>query len=147
MQRGLPITTLGGMNLVKDITKDIVIHGFSFDSALKESLRVHCDTLGKQTNVVHISDSSARKYVWAHRNIQPWGRRLPTQCPRCGVLNPWKIPVYIPQDESYRIRCHNDGCGAGQQGGFQDEIKRPEGVELIKGGGGGLSGWLKHHIL
>lgn len=47
-------------------------------------------------------DSS--KYIWAQRNMQPWGRPLPAQCSRCKSFRPWGDRKNRP-DLSAEFRC------------------------------------------
>jgi hypothetical protein len=30
-----------------------------------------------------------RKYIWTHPELNPWGNKLPIQCPRCLSIRPW----------------------------------------------------------
>jgi hypothetical protein len=141
------LTTLGASDFVKDVIKSVVIHGFEFDEALKESRTMHCQALGKQTNFLHFSRTFVDKYTWAHRNIQPWGQRLLTQCPQCGILNPWMKPVHVKEGgPAYYATCKNPNCvepgGRGQR--FKIKVERPENSDFSNCGND--AGWLRLRI-
>ena len=61
-----------------------MIHGFDFTHSLEHVLR-ESTYLGMHTGIVHFSlgdqedanISKVVKYVWVHRNYQPWGVELP----------------------------------------------------------------------
>jgi len=62
--------------------------------------------LGRHSSVVHIRkgvDQSV-KYVWAHKDLQPWGTPLPAQCPHCKSFRPWG-PRKPGQKKSATFRC------------------------------------------
>lgn len=128
------------------LTKSVVIHGFQFRDALKHSIKL-CPLLGKHTGVVHITRPVVEKYMWGHKVIQPWGERLPLQCPKCGVLDPWQKPVFNKSNvnsplPSYGVECKNPDCGklANTVERYSFLITRPAECELL---GSGDSMWLR----
>ena len=74
--------------------------------------------LGMHTGVVHLAWSQSDnevvllkgcKYVWTHRDRQPWGQPLPIQCPQCGTVQKWSS-IYL-NDGSYKFECTYIKCG------------------------------------
>jgi hypothetical protein len=135
------------MDLVMKVTKSLVINGYDFHNSLDHSIRL-CVEMGKHTGVIHITPSTAQKYVWAHKVIQPWGTCLPLGCDRCGVLNPWKS-TFVREGgrEGYALECRNRKCGKAANGGKNVErhtltILRPSDSDRL--GGGKRSGWLRY---
>jgi hypothetical protein len=131
------------------LTKSVVIHGYQFRKALDYNIRL-CPEMGKHTGVIHIAHPIVEKYVWGHKIIQPWGERMPLQCCRCGVLDPWGVPVFKKSSErfpqpSYSMQCKNANCGRSVNGGGNRErhsfkIFRPPVFESL---GSGDFGWLR----
>jgi hypothetical protein len=103
------LTALNTVGLLADVTKSTVIHGFDFTAALEHALK-QSHTLGKHSNIIHLTPHSITQYLWAHKDYQPWGRKLAVQCPQCGILNPW-ISIYLPAEQAYSFECRNEGCG------------------------------------
>jgi hypothetical protein len=101
-----------GVNLVDvlfKITQRVVVLGFEFKQALESTLK-SADDLGMHTNVIHLSSAGTCKYLWAQKDSQPWGQRLPLQCPGCGVFKSWAM-VYSSDTKSYSVQCKNAACG------------------------------------
>ena len=130
------LSTVNTVELIMKLCKQIVIFGEEFSSALTQSLK-ECMTVGKHTNIVHLGVGSAHRYIWAHKTYQPWGKKLPLQCPQCGKLKPWEV-VYIQKDKSYRAECKNGRCG--YVGGRKEKeasqiwVPYPHGSESIRVG-------------
>jgi hypothetical protein len=142
------LTTLGTSDLVKDIIKSVVIHGFEFEDAFESSIRHHSYTVGKQTNILHFSGLSVQKYVWAHKEIQPWGNRIPLQCPQCGALNTFTFLTYHKPTKTYYVGCSYRDCGLGPAGRVPRVEFRwgfPEGSTLLKCAP--KYGWLKQNVV
>lgn len=120
------------------LTKEVVIHGFQFSTALRHLLGQSM-TLGKHTNVLHFSPETVTKYLWTQKSYQPWGKRLALQCPRCGILNPW-LTVFVQDGarKGYRVECANTRCG-GDSGRYSFNIWRPANAPFVSVGEGG---WL-----
>lgn len=132
-------------HLLMRLTKDVVVQEIGFGQAL-ESMLPDFSQLGHHTGIIHVTPSSATKYVWSHRTNQPWGHRLPPQCHQCGVFQIWTtVPTNARQ--TYIFKCMNQKCGwngnkkVGEVKTF--EFALAEGAEFIaqkkKRGGG----WLK----
>jgi len=96
------------MDLLSKVIKSVIIHRFDFGAALEHALKL-CPALGKHSGLFHFTPQCINRYIWAHKLYQPWGRKLPLQCPQCGVLNSWSL-VGI-QNGGYKIQCSNGGCG------------------------------------
>jgi hypothetical protein len=144
----MALSPVNTVDLFTKVTKSVVINGFDFISALEHTLK-QCLTLERHTNVVHIHPSGITKYIWAHRDYQPWGKRLPLQCWECRILNPW-VSTFVKAWEGYKLECKNPSCGmigsrrVSQCGAL--DVKKPEGGVLLSTGReskGSASGWLK----
>jgi hypothetical protein len=94
-------------NLLMEVTKSVIIHGFEFAESLEHVLK-ESSALGRHTNILHFTPFRVTKYLWAHKEYQPWGFKLPLQCEQCGILQPWKT---CHLTRSYDIECKNDRCG------------------------------------
>lgn len=136
------------MDLLPKVTKSIIIHGFNFAPALEHALK-QCLTLGRHTNIIHLTPHCVTRYLWAHRDYQPWGRKLPLQCPQCGILNPW-VSTFVRVIDGYRFECKNPSCGVVDgrmvKEREQFQVGRPQDSILLSTGresGGAASGWLK----
>lgn len=61
---------------------------------------------GRHTSIVHLSITTegmkSVQYVWAHKTMQPWGKRLPAQCDKCGSFRSWDKAVFIPAGDANR---------------------------------------------
>jgi hypothetical protein len=139
------LSTVNTADLIAKVIKSTIVHGFEFSNALQEALR-QCPALGRHTNVVHFAPLSIIKYLWAHKEYQPYGVPCPVQCPKCGILKPWIITHMRTSDgEGYRIECRNSRCGrAGggrHEGRYQIEVKQPAGSRLLSTVKDG--GWLQ----
>jgi hypothetical protein len=139
------LSTLNIADLLMKVTKSVVIHGYSFVKALEHAIK-ECAALGKHTNILHITPSDVTRYVWAHRDYQPWGTRLSIQCSQCGTLNPWSVvAITVNQCEGYKIECKNTQCS--KAGGRRIkpactfQVMRPENSTIIHVGTG--CSWLK----
>jgi len=142
------LTTLGASDLVKDIIKSVLIHDFAFEDALESSIWYHSYTVGKQTNILHFSGLSVQKYVWAHQEIQPWGNRIPLQCPQCGALNTFMFLTHHQETQSYLVGCSYRDCRvgpAGRQDRVEFQYSFPEGSKFMKCAK--KHGWLKQNVV
>ena len=144
----LGLSPVDTVDVLTKVTKATIIHGYTFTKALEHSLK-QCVSLGRQTNVLHFHSEGVTYYIWAHRDYQLWGKKLPLQCPQCGILNPW-MTTTVRGIDGYQLACINNWCGRLEEGiikeryGFQ--VLRPVGGNLIPAGresGGSASGWLK----
>lgn len=140
-----PVNTV---DLFTKVTKSVIINGFKFIPALEHTLR-QCLTLGRHTNIIHIYPQGVTRYIWAHRDYQPWGLRLPLQCQQCGILNPW-VSTFLRAIDGYRLECKNPNCGivGGRRVNQPSvlQVEKPKGGELLSTGReskGSASGWLK----
>ncbi|KAG6377670.1 hypothetical protein JVT61DRAFT_14436 [Boletus reticuloceps] len=134
-----PVKTI---DLLMQVTKSVVLHDFKFTEALEHALR-NASALGKHSAIIHIA-SKVTKYVWSHKDYQPWGTMLPLQCPQCGVLSSW-CSVYMPGGlGGYRFQCKGKTCGWVQDKKaiepHQIEVPRPPEAVLLD------DGWLKFEL-
>lgn len=104
----MTLTALNTVNLLTNVTKSVVIHGFDFTEALEHALK-QSHTLGKHTGIVHLTPYHVMQYVWAHKDYQHWGAKIALQCPQCGIVNPW-TKVYMVE-QTYGVECKNVDCG------------------------------------
>jgi len=85
------------------------------------------------TGVAHITPDVVMRYIWSHRDIQPWGKSIPTQCPVCFVVQKW-TSVWLPSS-TYMFECINNMCSwDGMEKvaeRYRFEVIWPEGVELL----------------
>jgi hypothetical protein len=112
------LSTINTADLLSKVTQSVVIHGFNFTKALKHALKESI-RLGRHTNILHFTPDCITKYSWAHKDYQPWGYRLPLQCPQCGILQPW-VSAYLKDSDGkttgYGIECKNVDCSRLQRG-------------------------------
>ena len=59
------LATFNTADLLLKVTKSTVIHKFRFSKALEHILK--SSSLGKHTNVVHITPLSLIRYLWTHK--------------------------------------------------------------------------------
>ena len=142
------LSTVNTVDILTKVTKSVVLHSYQFTSALEHTLK-QCLTLGKHTNLLHFHSDSVTYYLWAHRDYQPWGKRLPLQCPQCGILNPW-ASTFMKDVDGYKLECKNSNCGKVDGRRVKDrfvlQVLRPANSIIIPTGresGGAASGWLK----
>ncbi len=139
----MSLSTVNTVDILTKVTKSVVIHSYSFTPALEHTLK-QCLTLGKHTNLLHFHSDTVTYYLWAHRDYQPWGKKLPLQCPNCGILNPW---ASITVKDGYQLNCKNPKCGEGDsKTRFAFQVLQPVDSIIIPTGresGGAASGWLK----
>lgn len=142
------LSTVNTVDILTKVTKSVIIHSYSFPTALEHTLK-QCLTLGKHTNILHFHSDGVTYYLWAHRDYQPWGKRLPLQCPQCGILNPWALTT-IKGSNGYKVECKNVKCGEVDGRTVKDhfafQVLRPDDSTLIPTGresGGAASGWLR----
>ncbi len=141
----MSLSTVNTVDILTKVTKSVVIHSYSFTPALEHTLK-QCLTLGKHTNLLHFHSDSVTYYLWAHRDYQPWGKKLPLQCPNCGILNPWASTT---MKDGYNFNCKNLKCGEGDSKAvsrFAFQVLRPVDSIMIPTGresGGAASRWLK----
>jgi hypothetical protein len=141
------LATVNTVDLLPQLTKSVVIHGFEFSKALDHNLK-SCSSLGVHTNVVHFTPDKITMYRWAHRSYQPWGTKLSLQCRQCGALNPWgAVPYKNNNSQGYRIECRNGDCGKvdgrTEKEPWAFQVERPKDSELIVVNKAASSGWLK----
>lgn len=91
------------------LAKNVVVQGFDFAKALENIIGDYSE-LGRHTAIIHITPSTATRYVWTHREIQPWGVRVPGQCHQCGVLQDW-LSIASDTPGGYVLQCTNEKCG------------------------------------
>ena len=103
------LSTVNTALLLANLTKSLVVEGFEFTTALEHGLKEN-SMLRKHSGVIHLAPNNITRYVWAHKEYQPWGEKIPAQCPQCGLLNPWEIASLGKGD--YGIECKNKDCGA-----------------------------------
>ena len=106
----LHLATYNTALLLATLTRKVVINNIEFSAVLDRTLK-DCNDLGRHTNVWHFGSQHITKYLWAHKSYQPWGTTAPTQCPSCGIFNPWKqISVGAGDSQGYRMYCKNSLC-------------------------------------
>ena len=100
--------------------------------------------LRKHSAVIHLAPDKVMRYVWTHKDYQPWGTKLAAQCLWCGSLNPWEI-VSVGNG-NYGAECKNLRCRGGDSGKpYSFPISRRAGGELLTSSGHGS--WLKEPFI
>ena len=133
------LSTLNTVDLLPKITQSVVIHGFNFTEALEKALKENFK-LGRHTNVFHFTPDCVTKYLWAHKDYQPWGHKLPLQCSQCGIFKPW-VSCFLKDSQGYGLECRNVECGrlkGKERESFQ--APKPDAPFLTMGKN---AGWLK----
>jgi hypothetical protein len=77
-----------------DLAQKLVVESLSIDDQFMSTFLQPSYVLARHSSVIHIKrdDKGAirsSKYVWAHRDMQPWGQPLPAQCPQCKSFRSW----------------------------------------------------------
>lgn len=116
--------------LLMRLTRGTVIHGYQFIKCLEESLQ-EVGELGRHSSILHFHQGTTTRYTWAHKNIQPWGKRNPVQCPVCGIFQKWE-GVYMSNGD-YLFKCKNLVCGdqGGEVARYCFLVKRPPSTTII----------------
>jgi hypothetical protein len=130
----------------------VINYKSDFSHALTTTLKDSA-SVGRHTNVFHFHSLHFTKYLWAHKAYQPWGVKLPVQCPRCGIFKPWNEPTSSTGNDGsigYTFNCKNLQCdkpdGTKMQSPHSIYVTRPLRSDLIKvtkENGGTGSGWLR----
>jgi hypothetical protein len=139
------LSTTNTWDILTKINKSVIIHGFEFEKALEHALQL-CPTFGKHSGVIHFTPQSVTAYKWAHKVYQPWGTKLPLQCPQCGVLNSWSsVSLQNAGYVGYGIECKNDCCGKTGSGNPKEPhsftVRQPVNSTMLSMNKG--AGWLK----
>lgn len=136
------LSTVNTAFLLANLTKSLVVEGFEFTTALEHGLKEN-SMLRKHSGIIHVARGQVTRYVWAHKEYQPWGEKISAQCPQCGSLGPWLLASQ--GQGNYGFECKNTNCGAarGRNPGrrYTFQICRPEGGELLNSSGHGS--WMK----
>lgn len=79
-----------------DFTHNVVVETVQLDEHFLPGLLHHAQTMAKHSSVVHIRKGDtpdglpkSLKYVWGQKQMQPWGKPLPAQCPHCRAFRSW----------------------------------------------------------
>jgi hypothetical protein len=89
-----------------DLAQKVVVESFPIDGSFVTTFLQPSIVLARHTSVVHLKKGidKGSKYVWAHRDMQPWGTPLPAQCPNCKTFRPWG-PRKSGKDKVATFRC------------------------------------------
>ncbi|KAN0086259.1 hypothetical protein V8E55_007393 [Tylopilus felleus] len=109
VQHALHLSPVKTVKLLMNVTKSVVLHDFEFVNTLEQALK-NATLLGKHSGIIHVA-SRVTKYVWSHKDYQPWGTALPLQCPQCGLLDSWDSIFVRGGLGAYRFECKGDQCG------------------------------------
>jgi len=94
----------------------------------------------QKNDVIPDGEPKALKYVWAQRQMQPWGKPLPAQCPQCRAFRPWGPRKNFEEDGSKVARFFCGGKYKKSLCGYVFEVVIPK--NLIKTEGDWLKvGW------
>ena len=126
------LETSHATGLLMKLSRNMLVHQIGFAVALEHLLQDESE-LCMHTGVVHITPNVVTRYTWSHRDIQPWGKSIPTQCPTCFIVQKW-TSIWLPS-ATYLFKCINNMCGwNGKQKvaeRYRFEVIWPEGVELL----------------
>jgi hypothetical protein len=126
------------------LSRNVLVHQISFTIALEYLLRDE-SKLGMHTGVVHITPDTVMRYIGSHRDIQPWGKTIPIQCPVCFVVQKWTSVWLL--SSAYLFECINDVCGWNGKEKvaerYQFEVIRPEGLKLLHMKKAAGTSWIK----
>ena len=125
-------------SLILDMTQRVILESYDVSDFIGHLIAAS-PVIGRHTSIVHLSITAegmkSVQYVWAHKNMQPWGKRLPAQCDKCGSFRSWDKPGSIPASDSnrggYSFRC----TGTTQNGSNCTHIitsYQPEGIIEVK---------------
>ena len=76
-----------------DVAQRVIVEGFDISKFLFQFLD-NAPFVARHTAIIHLANKPGggvvgRKYIWSHKNIQPWGQQLPSQCQECWSFRPW----------------------------------------------------------
>ena len=84
-------------SLFLDLAQKLIVEGFQINKNFVHIMLGPALIAARHTSIMHIiknspsSDTpvSSFKNVWAHREMQPWGRPKPAQCSKCKSFRSW----------------------------------------------------------
>jgi len=93
-----------------DLAQKLVVESVVIDDQFVSSFLQPSYILARHSSVVHIRRNPqgatiSSKYVWGHREMQPWGQPLPAQCPECKSFRSWSKRKTRSDKSTAEFRC------------------------------------------
>jgi hypothetical protein len=108
-----------------DMAHRVIVEGFDI-SRWMTNLLDSSPIAARHTSIIHLRETEGvihgLEYVWAHRQMQPWGSPLPPQCPRCFSFRPW---AERKKTTDSRVVFSCKGKSKGMVCGYLDKADRP----------------------
>ncbi|KAG8212830.1 hypothetical protein J3R82DRAFT_11128 [Butyriboletus roseoflavus] len=132
------------------LTDLVVLQGHTFPDAVPVTLE-QSNNLNRYSRVYVLLLSQDRKiintarYLWLHRDYQPWGKDVPMQCPKCGA--PQERWSQTAKHGGYEFKCRNPHChGDKVEEQYTFYVKKPKWLTLLPHGKTRTSGWTRKHL-
>ncbi|KAH9984523.1 hypothetical protein BJV77DRAFT_966060 [Russula vinacea] len=113
-------------SLLIDMSQRVILESYDISNFIG-NLISSSPIIARHTSIIHLciteKGTSSVQYLWAHKAIQPWGKRLPPQCDKCGSFRSWDKPVHVPASGANRVGYS-----------FRCTGTMPEGVIEVKNG-------------
>jgi hypothetical protein len=90
------------------LAQDIFIEGFDLTHRLQFLLPA-ATHFEHHTNILHFCRTPdalcVQRWTWMHKDVKPWGKILPTQCPGCSAIH--TLECYLKDRETYGFKCQH----------------------------------------
>ncbi|KAH9983730.1 hypothetical protein BJV77DRAFT_1072644, partial [Russula vinacea] len=127
-------------SLLIDMSQRVILESYDISNFIG-NLISSSPIIARHTSIIHLciteKGTSSVQYLWAHKAIQPWGKRLPPQCDKCGSFRSWDKPVHVPASGANRVGYSFRCTGTTVNGSECMNILtfyQPEGVIEVKNG-------------
>jgi hypothetical protein len=90
------------------LAQDIFVEGFDLIDRFRFLLPA-ATPFEHHTNILHLCHAQdvlhVQRWTWMHRDVKPWGKILPAQCPGCSAIH--TLECYMIERNAYRFKCRN----------------------------------------
>jgi hypothetical protein len=91
------------------LAQRVIVENFDIHEKIMDVVLNASPVAARHTSVVHIKNMGSgrvqKKYIWAHKDMQPWGVPLPPQCENCGAFRPWGPRMKGKDKTTAKFRC------------------------------------------
>lgn len=90
------------------LAQNIFIEGFDLTDRFRFLLPA-ATPFEHHTNILHFFRAQdilcAQRWTWMHKDVKPWGKILPAQCPGCSAIH--TLECHIMEINAYGFKCNN----------------------------------------